>query len=285
MNTSKTLIIGLCGTILVSSCSTTGDGALTGAHFGTILGSAIGGIMGGRHGSDVGTIVGMATGAAAGAAIGSANEESRKKEIAEYHQRVAARNSGSENIQQNGTAATSSIDESGFDATNSGDDRLYDFQSSDYTGDYTASKPETVMPTESTIEDVSSSGLKYSPALVISNARLVDDNQDGYLTRKEVGKIIFEITNTSNEVLYDVVPTVQETSGNRHIAISPSIHIESIAPGQQLRYTAMIQASPTIRKGHADFALSVVQGRKTISKVVQFSIDTKAFGSPLYSKH
>ena len=37
-------------------------------------------------------------------------------------------------------------EDSGFDPTNSGDDVLYDFNGSDYTGNYTASHPEHVVP-------------------------------------------------------------------------------------------------------------------------------------------
>ncbi len=43
---------------------------------------------------------------------------------------------------------------SGFDATNSGDDRIYDFNSSDYRGDYTAQEPETTMPLQSGVDEV-----------------------------------------------------------------------------------------------------------------------------------
>lgn len=255
--------------LLLSSCGTyAGSGAMAGSQLGSVLGSAIGGISGGHRGSDLGTIVGMVGGAVVGGAIGNAADQKRQQDIEDYNRdkahRVAARRQQNETYSQN---------DSGFDASNSGDDRIYDFNSSDYTGDYSAQQPTTMMPSSSSVDNVSDK-LAYNPSLEIRNARFVDDNEDNSLNRNELCKLIFEVVNTGIEPVYDIVPTVVETTGNKHIWISPSIHIEKINPGRGIRYTAMIKADGKIKEGNARFCASVVQGNKAISKVVEFHIPT-----------
>ena len=123
----KSMLTWIIGGVLMSSCGTyTGEGAATGAAFGSILGSAIGGISGGWRGHDVGTIVGMAGGAIVGAAIGSAADQKEQQKYEEYKQQRTQRRSRRQydnddySYQQQGGYS----DDSGFDATNSGDDRI-----------------------------------------------------------------------------------------------------------------------------------------------------------------
>lgn len=164
--------------------------------------------------------------------------------------------------------------DSGFDATNSGDDRIYDFNGSDYTGDYSAGQPVTTYPDASNAEKITG-GYTYTPTIEIINARFVDDNQNGELNRNEVCKLIFEIMNRGDKTVYDVVPTVIETTGNRHIYISPSIHVEKIEPGKGIRYTALIKSDGKLKDGSAKFCASVILGNKAISKVSEFNIPTR----------
>lgn len=141
------------------------------------LGSAIGGLAGGPRGSDLGTVVGMVGGAAVGAAVGNAVDKAERQEVHDHYERVQAqrqRQCGAEaahdgcSLDGEGrigqpvaqlsadSLGRYSDDWSGFDASNSGDDRLYDFQGSDYSGNYSAAQPETVMPLESSVvSDVS----------------------------------------------------------------------------------------------------------------------------------
>lgn len=282
----KVLLSMIIGALLVSSCGTTEEGAFNGAYFGSILGSAIGGISGGRYGHNMGTIIGMAAGAAAGAAIGSANEHEQKERIEAAHRRIRERDRANDgryerndgrndgNGGYNAPQNNGGYDDSGFDATNSGDDRLYDFQSSDYTGDYSAAQPVTVMPNESGIKEVSLKGLEYSNAIEIHNARFVDDNGDSLLAAGEQAKIIFEIHNVSDQNLVDIVPTVIETTGNKNILISQSIHVESLPAHRTIRYTAVVLAKNKLKNGTAKFALSVLSNGSAISKVTEFEITT-----------
>lgn len=293
----QSVVVLMSSALILSSCGTyTGSGAFAGAHLGTILGSAIGGLSGGPRGSDVGTLVGMVGGTVIGAAIGSAADKQESQEVHDHYTRVqenkargvnpyassestqeATRNYNPDpeyNNQLTGMESTTA-DQSGFDATNSGDDRLYDFQGSDYTGTYSAATPPTTtLPSESSVEDLTSH-LDYTPNIEITNARFVDDNEDGALSRGETGKVIFEVRNKGEQTLYDVIPSVIEVNGNTHLYISPSIHVESIAPGRGIRYTAIVKADKKLPNGSARFAVTVLQGNKSISKVTEFDIKTK----------
>lgn len=287
----KSFIIGMSALLLLGSCDTyTGSGAYMGGTLGSIFGSAIGGIAGGPHGSDVGTIVGMVGGAVAGAAIGQATDQKqqaqREADIADMRARRAERQARSQDSygygnygygnngygNNNGSEYGSSSD-SGFDANNGGDDRIYDFKGSDYSGNYSARQPDVTMPMQSGVENLAGN-LKYTPDIEIKNARFVDDNQNGKIERGEMSKVIFEVYNRGSHTLYDVVPTVVEASGNRHIIISPNMHVESIQPGKGIRYTALVKADDRLKDGNAHFCVSVVQGDKKISKVCEFNIPT-----------
>ena len=285
----KSFIIGMSALLLLGSCDTyTGTGAYMGSTLGSIFGSAIGGIAGGPHGSDVGTIVGMVGGAVAGAAIGQATDQKqqaqREADIADMRARRAERQArrqgsyGNDNTYGHGNNygydnQGSDYSGSGFDANNGGDDRIYDFKGSDYSGNYSAKQPDVNMPMQSSVDNLAEN-LKYTPDIEIKNARFVDDNQDGKIERGELSKVIFEVYNRGNHTLYDVVPTVVEATGNRHIMISPNMHVESIQPGKGIRYTALVKADNRLKDGNAQFCVSVVQGNKKISKVCECDIPT-----------
>lgn len=290
----KVILLMLCSSLVMSSCDTyTGSGAYAGGSIGSILGSAIGGLSGGPRGSDMGTIIGMAGGAVVGAVIGSQADQAQADREAAYQQDRVERRSGypgntrryptnprnnrSSNYGENevydysNTPVTDNPEI--FDSNNGGDDRLYDFKGKDYTGDYSAQTPTTSMPT-ATVEELGAR-FSYSPTLEIVNARFVDDNEDNCLNRNETCKVIFEIVNRGHAPVYDVVPTVVETTGNKHIFISPSIHVEKISPGSGVRYTAMVKADRKLKDGMARFCVSVIYEGKSISKVNEFNIPTK----------
>lgn len=265
----KVILLMLCSSLVMSSCDTyTGSGAYAGGSIGSILGSAIGGLSGGPRGSDMGTIIGMAGGAVVGAVIGSQADKAQADREAAYQQDRVERRSGSD---YSNTPVTDNPEI--FDSNNGGDDRLYDFKGKDYTGDYSAQQPTTSMPS-ATVEELGAR-FSYSPTLEIVNARFVDDNEDNCLNRNETCKVIFEILNRGYKPVYDVVPTVVETTGNKHIFISPSIHVEKISPGSGVRYTAMVKADRKLKDGMARFCVSVIHEGKSISKVNEFNIPTK----------
>jgi len=269
----KSMVLSLSALLLLSSCGTyTGSGAYAGASLGTILGSAIGGIAGGPRGSDIGTLVGMAGGAIVGGAMGAQADQAQQQERSRYEERNAYDRGYNDGLNSGNSA--SNADNSGFDPTNSGDDTLYDFDDSDYTGSYSATKPEKVTPT------VRYDGIKavrpHAAGLVeVRNARFVDDNQNGLLNAGELCKVIFEVHNMSQNMLTDIQPMVVETSGNRQIAISPSIHVERIAPGKGIRYTAMVKAGRKLKNGTSCFRVYAAQGNgHVVSNVCEFNVPT-----------
>lgn len=288
-------IIALTAAILLASSSTyTGQGAFTGAQFGSILGSAIGGISNGPRGSDIGTIVGMAGGAIIGGVIGQQADQQRQSDLAQYRNDKAERatrhnngsgyynnnngngyynNNGGGSNYNNNRGSSDYSNDNVIDPTNSGDDRLYDFSSSDYTGSYSAQQPFTQMPASSSVDDLLQ-GMKYAPHIEIRNARIVDANQDNIISRGELCKVIFKVYNTGQSTLHDIQPTVVEANGNRHLFISPGIHVEQLQPGAGIRYTAMLKADNRLGDGTAHICLSVVQGENAISKVTEFSVPT-----------
>lgn len=272
-------------------------GAYAGSTLGALLGSAIGGIAGGPRGSDIGTLVGMAGGAAVGGALG-AKADQQQQEYQNYedarfeqkymeHRRAAtAGNKGYDNRydddvyrgydnRNNDYASNGGYDDSGFDPTNSGDDVLYDFNGSDYTGNYTASHPERVMPSSSFDNIDTPANVEDKLPLEVRNARFVDDNQDHKLSGDELSKVIFEIYNVSGSTVYDVQPMVVETTGNKRIYVSNSIHVERIVPGKGVRYTAMVKGGKKLKDGTACFRIYAVQGNgNVVSNVSEFNITT-----------
>lgn len=291
---NKSVLIGMSALLLLSSCETyTGMGAYTGSTLGSIFGSAIGGISGGPRGSDVGTIVGMVGGAVVGAAIGSASDQRvqqrRDEDEAQYHRDQAGRDAARQrrsqheygdqssrsygSMQPQNSSAGQEDQGRVFDPNNSGDDRIYDFNGTDYTGNYSSQQPTVSMPMQSSVENLASN-LKYTPYIEIKNARFIDDSQDGKIERGEMCKVIFEVFNRGKQTLYDIVPTVIEANNNRHIIISPNMHVEQLQPNSGIRYTALVKADNRLKAGTAKICLSVVQGSKSISKVTEFNVPT-----------
>ena len=259
----KHLFIIVCTAMLLSSCGTyTGTGTYIGAQFGGILGSAIGGISNGGRGSDVGTIIGMAGGAIVGGAIGNAKDKADARDVHEHYQMVQERKAEANATGNYGSDMYDDTD-SGFDASGSGDDILYDFSGPDYTDGYSATQPSS-----SNVAPAATSAL-----VEVRNARFVDDNRDNIITSNELSKVIFEVVNTSHVTLYNIQPIVEETTGNKHIIISPSVHVESLTPGSAIRYTAMVKADK-LKAGTVCFKVSVKTGSQTISKIQEFNIPT-----------
>lgn len=277
----KSIITLFVGVLLLSSCGTyTGQGAFAGATIGSVLGSAIGGISGGWRGSDVGTVIGMAGGAAVGAAVGAAADQKRADDMAQYRRDREARARRTQTGNGNRSYSDDSYsDDSGFDATNSGDDRI-DFDGAGPRdgrgthGGYTAAKPRTYTPSAADVEP--GYHVRFNSLIEIRNARVVDADRDGVIRRGEECKVTFEIMNRSSQTIYDVQPTVFDTTGNKHIHISPNLHIESIAPNSGVRYTATILADSRLKDGEAVIRVAVAQGNREItSQVKEFVLQTR----------
>lgn len=262
----KVLNLSVCSILFFTSCGTyTGEGAAVGSYAGSILGSAIGGIIGGPRGSDVGTLVGMAGGAVAGASVGAAADQKAASDYQNYQDNrkhnVYSPNKDDSNISPDRNYTP-------------GDDRINMYNDETYSGDYSAVIPHTYIPSTGTNATLGFS-YKLNPALEIIHLRFVDDNRDKSINAGEECKVIFEIMNRSNSVLYDIQPIVVESTGNKHLFVSPSIHVESIQPGTGIRYTAMIKADKRLKNGTAIFHISAIQGNGVIvSKINEIEIPT-----------
>ncbi|MBR1401968.1 MAG: hypothetical protein IJ562_10405 [Prevotella sp.] len=244
----RTAVLAVGAAFLLSSCgSYTASGAYTGSTLGSILGSAIGGLNGGPRGSDWGQIVGMAGGAVVGAAIGNAAEKAQQRKIEKYHERVLQKESRQGGYQNYDDSYSPDYGNSGFDANNRGDDRI-DFQSGN--GSY----GETKAP-------VSAGRYAASRGVDVSKVIFVSENSDSYLHANSRGKIVFEIRNNTGRTIYNVQPVVLESTGNRHVVVSPSVCIESIAAGSGVKYTAMVMTDKKLRNNTVGFDVSVVHGR------------------------
>ena len=233
----KVLFTLIAACLLMSSCgSYESTGAYTGAQFGNVLGSAIGGLTGGWRGHEIGSIIGTVGGAAAGAAIGAAAD---RKQEQKYQQRVNSRMPKQQQTPQY------DADDSGFDPQMRGDDRISFFSDN------------------------------ASDALIVRNASIVEEVPDQRITRGERCKVVFEITNISDHPVYDVIPLVQERTGNKHIHISPSTRVESIAPHSTIRYTASLFADNRLREGQAKVVVQVAQSDRIIDSTTRvFNVRT-----------
>lgn len=255
----KMMALAVGATLLLSSCSSyTGAGAYTGAQFGSILGSAIGGISGGPRGSDIGTIVGMAGGAMVGATIGNAaDHKARGKMDNDYPS-----NRGGYDSSDSGFDSSNS----GFDSTNSGDDRI-DFDGGNAaTGNYEYKQPSS--PADNVYTH-------SAPTMEIRNARFIDADGDDTISRGEMCKVVFEVYNNGLQPVYNVVPTVAEMTGNKHIYISQPISVEKIGAYKGVRYTAMVKADNRLKYGSIKLCCSVLQNGEAISKVTEFNVETR----------
>ena len=274
----KVIAYSLVGAIMLSSCSTADSGASNGAFFGSILGSAIGGISGGHRGSDIGTIVGMAGGAIAGAAIGSANEKKEQKKYEEYLRQRNERYSREYQKRE----ISGMNDESGFDPNNGGDDRIEMEPESPATASvrnssdepYTTVEAKTV--TLDQLKAMTNYNVNINERIQLRNVSFVDADGNGEIQPEEECKVSFEIMNNSDVEIFDVVPTVIEVSGNKHIHISPGIRVESIKPHQGVRYSATVKADKRLKDGNAVIRVAVAQGQNDItSQVKEFNITTR----------
>lgn len=293
----KNLIITASALLLLSSCGTyTGSGAYMGTSLGSILGSAIGGIAGGPRGSDIGTIVGAASGAIVGAAAGNATEQKLKEE---QHEVLARRNQRIQNSKNQNYVSREECDDSyntgsarhyadterGYsidptqmvDTTNSGDDRI-DFAPFDGNSAAEGTQGGTEVPAQKLYGEATAatpSGTFVYNNIEIRNVNFTDTDGDGTLTGGEVGKVVFEIFNRGTSELRGIEPTVATDAGKRSIYISPGIMVESIAPGQGIRYTATVKADQRIKDGSVKLLVSASRQGKPLSYVTVVTVPTK----------
>ncbi len=117
---------------------------------------------------------------------------------------------------------------------------------------------------------------KSESPLVLRHAAIYDSDHNSVLTRGEECTVVFEIMNTTASTIYDVYPIVEDITGNRHVQISPTLRVESIAPNRGIRYTATILADKKLKDGEILVRVGVAQGQKLLdSQTQEFRIPTR----------
>lgn len=111
--------------------------------------------------------------------------------------------------------------------------------------------------------------------LKIRNIRFIDDNRNHVIDAGENSKVIFEIVNEGRTPVFDVVPAVEETTGMKHIYISPSVLVEQISPGEGIRYTATVSAGDKLKDGEVVLRVTVAAGDNAECDWQEFSLPTQ----------
>lgn len=233
---------------LLSSCGSTSEGVFTGMSFGGMIGSAIGGISGGWRGHDAGLLIGMAAGGVAGAAVANAAQQQDREYVRSHY--ASLRKSGVEYTEN-------SVPEYQRSETPQYDDRI-------------------VMQTDSAVTDKTFSAdattANEGYSIVIENVEFIGVDGKDYIDKGDLCRIAFDIRNVTDGIFYNVVPSVEETTKNKRVLVSPNITLEQLGPHKALRYTAFVSAQKNLKEGTAHFKLTVLSAGVLLSNTVEFTI-------------
>lgn len=136
----------------------------------------------------------------------------------------------------------------------------------------TPPKEKVYRETEET--NVPSGSYNAVSGLQITNIRFIDDNRNQAIDAGESCKIIFEIVNAGDVAAYNIVPVVEETSGMKHLQISPAAQVAYMNKDDRIRYTAVINAGKRLKSGEAVFRVYTSESNGAVSDIHEFSIPT-----------
>lgn len=262
--------------LLLSSCSgAQGTGMYVGANMGGMLGSAVGGLFGGINGSNIGTIIGVAGGAAAGGAIAKSKaERAQQRPFDSSYEGVDGLYSnfnGSDVALSSDNSLSSNLVNASY---SNNDDRIYPFESAQAARpqDYNTTQTVTVGQLERKAQPQNE---RTRDIVELRSPRFQDDTNDNILVRNEMAKVTFEIFNNGTEPLYNVDPIVEETTGNKHVYISPTLSVQRIDPGKGIRYTALVTTDKWLKNGNITLKVYARQGTRTLTAIQEFNIPTR----------
>lgn len=115
-----------------------------------------------------------------------------------------------------------------------------------------------------------------APALPVSiqNIRFVDDNNNHIIESGEFCKLIFELVNTSDQIVYNIYPDIRLSS--KRVGISNPALIQKLLPGQRMRYTASVYGYSNLKDGTVDFSMAICQqNSSSIGDQKQFTLETR----------
>lgn len=136
----------------------------------------------------------------------------------------------------------------------------------------TPPKEKVYRETEET--NVPSGSYNAVSGLQITNIRFIDDNRNQAIDAGESCRIIFEIVNAGDVAAYNIVPVVEETSGMKHLQISPAAQVAYMNKDDRIRYTAVINAGKRLKSGEAVFRVYTSESNGAVSDIHEFSIPT-----------
>ena len=111
-----------------------------------------------------------------------------------------------------------------------------------------------------------------SSCLEIRHIEFADDNGNRLLEPYEQAYISIDIYNRSRNAVYDVSPIVY--CDNKHITLSPTATIATIASGKGIRYRCVVRAGKRLQTGITTFEIGFTQQGYTADFVRQFKIRT-----------
>jgi uncharacterized protein YcfJ len=109
----------------------------------------------------------------------------------------------------------------------------------------------------------------------VTNIRFIDDNRNHCIDAEEECKLVFEVVNNGSTPAYNVTPYIEETSGLKHLAISPATQIGYMPAGNRVRYTATLRADRRIKTSQANLRVYVTESNGGVSDVHEFSLPTQ----------
>ncbi len=112
----------------------------------------------------------------------------------------------------------------------------------------------------------------YAQAIQITNARFCNSDNTVHIAKGETTKIVFEIYNLTNEIQTNLVPSVNETTGNKRLSVSPAILLETLGAKKAVRYTAFITAADNLKTGNAHFVINIQNNGNIVSNTIELDV-------------
>mgnify|MGYP003514576976 FL=1 len=115
----------------------------------------------------------------------------------------------------------------------------------------------------------------YAPSgLRITNIRFIDDNRNHTIDADENCKLVFDIVNEGDVSAYNITPVIEEMTGLKHLAVSPSAQISYLPQGDRVRYTATIAGGKRLKTGEAVFRVYTTESNGAVTHAHEFTLPT-----------
>ena len=138
----------------------------------------------------------------------------------------------------------------------------------------TTPRQERVVVEESYPERTPTESYNDPSGLRITNIRFIDDNRNHTIDADENCKLVFDIVNEGDVSAYNITPVIQEMSGLKHLAVSPSAQISYLPQGDRVRYTATITGGKRLKTGEAIFRVYTTESNGAVSEAHEFTLPT-----------